>query len=127
MPIERNQTFGTILVGAQINGQAAVLILDTGSNVTIVSPEISGLRVPDLKRVGTPIKGSGFVGNARWGSVNLSIATKQWTKRRVLVEDVQTISQAYKQRVDGILGEDVLSEFEYVTIDFRSKTLTLGF
>ncbi len=126
VPIERSRVFGAILVNVQVTGKPAVLILDTGSSTTILSPEILGLNPINLKRANTPAKGSGFVGDARWGEATLVMGARIWRDRRILVEDVNDISRAYQRKIDGILGQDILNEFKYVVIDFEDKSLILG-
>lgn len=47
-----------------------------------------------------------------------------WTDHKVLVtSDFQDLSSTLKQRVDGIVGEDVLREFRSVVIDFQHHNL----
>jgi hypothetical protein len=66
VPFERSPHFGAILVSVHVNGKPAVLILHTGSNTTILSPEISGLNPAHLQHADPPRKGTGFVGDGRW-------------------------------------------------------------
>jgi Aspartyl protease len=126
VPIERSPHFGAILVSVRVNGKPAVLILDTGSNTTILSPEISGLNVARLPRAKPPRKGTGFVGDGRWGQATLSIGTRVWKDKRVLVVDTNDLSSAVQRKIDGILGQDILDEFKYVEINLEEKRLTLG-
>ena len=127
LPIERGSRFGTILVNLEVNGKPAVLILDTGSNTTILSPEISGLNLARLPRAEAPRKGTGFIGDGRWGQATLTIGTTVWRDKRVLVADTKDLSRALERKIDGILGQDVLDEFKYVAINLVEKRLTLGF
>jgi hypothetical protein len=47
--------------------------------------------------------------------------------RRVLVmDDFQVMSRSINQRVDGIIGEDVLREFDFVILDFKHLRLVLS-
>jgi Aspartyl protease len=126
VPIERGPHFGAILVTVHVNGKPAVLILDTGSNTTILSPQISGLNPAQLPRADPPRKGTGFVGDGRWGQATLTIGTTVWKDKRVLVVDTKDISFAVQRKIDGILGQDILDEFKYVEINFEEKRLTLG-
>ena len=126
LPIERSSRFGVILVNVWVNGKAAVLILDTGSNTTILSPEISGLNPARLPRAHPPRKGTGFVGDGRWGQATLTIGTIVWKDKRVLVVDTKDLSRAFQRKIDGILGQDILDEFKYVEINLEEKRLTLG-
>jgi hypothetical protein len=127
LPIERSARFGALLVSLEVNGKPAVLILDTGSNTTILSPEISGLSLPSLPRAAPPRKGTGFVGEGRWGRVTLKIGTTVWRDKQVLVVDTRDLSRALERKIDGILGQDILDEFQYVEINLVEKRLTLGF
>jgi hypothetical protein len=126
LPIERSPHFGVILVSVQVNEKPAVLILDTGSNTTILSPEISGLNPARLPRANPPRKGTGFVGDGRWGQAALTIGTTVWKDKRVLVVDTKDLSAAFQRKIDGILGQDILDEFKTVEINLEEKRLTLG-
>jgi hypothetical protein len=56
----------------------------------------------------------------------VEVGTITWPDRRVLVmNDFDEISNSMKRRVDGILGEDVLKEFDVVAIDFKHHRLVL--
>ena len=126
VPIERSPNFGAILVSVHVNGKPAVLILDTGSNTTMLSPEISGLNPAHLPHADPPRKGIGFARDGRWGQATLTIGTTVWKNRRVLVVDTKDISSAVRRKIDGILGQDILDEFKYVEINLEEKRLTLG-
>jgi hypothetical protein len=126
VPIERSPNFGAILVSVHVNGKLAVLILDTGSNTTILSPEISGLNPAHLTHADPPRKGTGFVEDGRWGQATLTIGTTVWKDKRVLVVDTKNISRAVQRKIDGILGQDILDEFKYVEINLAEKRLILG-
>lgn len=126
LSLERSPHFGAILVSVQVNGKPAVLILDTGSNTTILSPEICGLEAARLPRAERPRKGTGFVGDGRWGQATLTIGTVVWKNKRVLVVDTKDISRATQRKIDGILGQDILDDFKYVEINLEAKRLTLG-
>lgn len=126
LPIERSPNFGAILVSVLVNGKPALLILDTGSNTTILSPEICGVNLAHLPRAERPRKGTGFVGDGRWDQVTLIIGTTIWKDKRVLVVDTKDLSRATQTKIDGILGQDILDNFKYVEINLKEKRLTLG-
>lgn len=126
LPIERGAVFGEILVSIRVNGKPAVLILDTGSSTTILSPEASGLDPINLRRADPPKKGSGFVGDGRWGEATLITGARIWKDHRVLVADMKSITDAMHRKIDGILGQDILGEFKYIEIDFEHKLLVLA-
>jgi hypothetical protein len=126
VPIERSPHFGEILISVHVNGKPAILILDTGSNTTILSPEISGLNSARLPRADPPRKGTGFVEDGRWGQATLTIGTTVWKDKRVLVVDTKNLSRAVQRKIDGILGLDILDEFKIVEINLEEKRLTLS-
>ena len=126
LPIEHEKEFREILVRIVVNGRLAVLILDTGSSTTILSPEASGLNPTSLRRADPPKKGTGFVGDGRWGEATLVTGTRIWKDHRILVADMNSITDAMHRKIDGILGQDILGEFKYIEIDFKHKRLVLG-
>ena len=80
-----------------------------------------------LKLGEPPTKGTGFVnGHAYWGKVTLETGTRIWTDHKVLIEDMKNISDTIGQKIDGILGADILNEFQCVEIDFEHKLLVLS-
>jgi hypothetical protein len=124
---EVNRNFGSILIRAQVNRQPATLVVDTGSSHTILSSELLRVRPLALEHANAPAKGSGYVGSAGWAKATLEIGTITWPDRRVLVmNDFQDMSNSMKQKVDGIIGEDVLKEFDFVVIDFKHHRLVLS-
>ena len=127
IPFEMDRRFGTILVRAQVNGHPATLVVDTGSSNTILSSELLQVLPLALERANPPSKGSGHVGTAGWAKATVEIGTLRWQDRRVLVmNDFEEISKSMKQRIDGILGEDVLKELDYLSIDFKHHRLIVG-
>jgi predicted aspartyl protease len=127
IPFQVNKNFGAILIRADVNGRPATLVVDTGSSHTILSSELLQVRALALEHANTPAKGSGYVGTAGWTKATLEIGTITWRDRRVLVmDDFQDLSSSMKQRVDGIIGEDVLREFSVVVLDFKRCRLVLS-
>lgn len=126
LPIEHDAVLGATLVSVRVNGKLAVLILDTGSNTTILSPEVSGLDPGNLRRADPPKKGTGFVEDGHWGEATLVTGARIWKNHRVLVADMKSITSAMHRKIDGVLGQDILDEFKYIEIDFEHKRLVLG-
>jgi len=126
IPFERNRQFGSILVQVQVNGRPAWLLVDTGSSHTILSADIVGVNPLFLARASVPVKGSGLIGTAGWGAATIELGPIRWANRRILVmEEFREISKNMKQRVDGILGEDLLNEFASVVLDYKNHRLIL--
>ena len=124
IPFEVNRNFGSILIRAQVNGKPATLVVDTGSSHTILSSELLQVRLLASEHADAPAKGTGYVGSAGWAKATVEVGALRWPDRKVLVmNDFQEISNSMKQKVDGILGEDVLKEFDSVVIDFKHHRL----
>jgi predicted aspartyl protease len=126
IPFELNHQFGSILIEVQVNRQPARLLVDTGSSHTVLTADILEISPLFFARATVPVKGSGLTGTARWATATIDLGTIKWANRKVLVmEDFREISKSMQQRVDGILGEDVLNEFASVVIDFKNHRLIL--
>ena len=126
LPLEHDAVLGVTLVTVRVNGKPVVLILDTGSNTTILSPEASGLDPRNLRRADPPKKGTGFVVDGYWGEATLVTGARIWRNHRVLVADMTSVTGAIHRKIDGVLGQDILDEFKYIAIDFEQKRLVLG-
>lgn len=125
IPIERDRVFRVILVNILVNGKPAVVILDTGSNTTMLSPEASGLDPANLRLAFPPKLGAGFEGQRSWGLATLAIGARTWKDHRVLVADLKSLSNTMHRRIDGILGEDILGKSKYIEIDLEHNRLIL--
>jgi hypothetical protein len=126
IPFEVNRQFGSILIRAQVNGQPATLIVDTGCSHTVLSSDFLRVSPLLLEHASVPVKGQGLVGVRGWAKATMEIGAISWANREVLViDEFQEISKSMKQRVDGILGEDLLNEFGSVVIDFKHHRLVL--
>jgi len=124
IPLEVDPRFGAILVRVHVNGQSALMIVDTGSSNTIVSSDLLHVRPLALEHADTAAKGSGYRGSAAWAKATVELGDLRWPDRKVLVmDDFREISHSMKQKIDGILGEDLLQEFSSVLIDFKHQRL----
>jgi len=108
---------GMIFLDVTVNDKPAVLVLDTGSNHTMVSVQLAGVSAtlrPATMGVGVPRE-----------CVRTKIAFgtgKQFTVEPV---NLSAIGKGLPARIDGILGEDVLQEFSAVRIDFKNHVVEL--
>jgi hypothetical protein len=122
LPIEMHPEFGAILVTVKVNGKDATLLVDTGAASTFVSAKLAGVE-HELQRSRFRAD-AGMDVSGVWTRARLSLAGWQ-TTIDVKAIDCAPISQRFKRRIDGILGQDVLRSFGRVTIDFKAKTLEL--
>jgi hypothetical protein len=109
---------------ARINDRPAVLIVDTGSDRTIVSPRLL-VSQEESRKFKVFFLAAHRKAVSVWGKANLQLGHKIWKGQLVVVQDEGEIQNAFEQQVDGILGQDILGQFRRVTIDSETHTLTL--
>jgi len=120
----RERAFGNILLCVEVNGIAGLMILDTGSSATFVSPRLAGVARPDLSVSITPRKGLGRVSSGQWAEATIHLGNRRWINRPVVVDDFGPLSDALGWKIDGIFGEDLLRQYRSVLIDYETNTVT---
>ena len=115
-----------ILVRGLVDGKPVLLILDTGASCTILARELVRLAPGALASSRFSADGPGLNANGRYTEANVELAGRLWRNRIVVGMNMDEVSKAYGRRIDGLLGQDLLREFERITIDFRSKRLILS-
>jgi hypothetical protein len=121
LPIQRQHVSGMLIVEAVVNGHPVHLIVDTGATVTLLSREALNAAAPG----GSGFLSAGFLARARGIEVDLRLDSRRWPRRLVGVADLSQIREVLGANIDGLLGEDVLSEFTSMQIDYKARTLTL--
>ena len=125
VPFEYSKAFGLMLIRVEVDGKAAVMVLDTGSNETIVSPRLVIVKQLSSKNEVAMAKGSGYSGSGVVATAFLRIGPLLPKNCEILVVDLSDLSKTLGQQVDGILGMSVLKEFEIVSVDLRHHKLVL--
>jgi hypothetical protein len=125
IPFQFNRAFGLMLIRAEVNGKPAVLILDTGSNHTIIGSRFADVATPTLKDTVSSEKGSGFSGTGVFTKASLKVGSLVWRDRRILTMDMKEVSKSLGENIDGFVGMDFLNEFEIVVVDLRQHKLIL--
>ena len=125
IPFEYSRAFGLMLIKVEVNGKPAVMVLDTGSNETIVSPRLVIVKQLSSKDAVAMAKGSGYSGAGVVATAFLTIGPLNPKNCEILVVDMSGLSKTLGQQVDGILGMSVLKEFEIVSVDLRHHKLIL--
>lgn len=115
---------GMVLLDAEVNGKPAVLLLDTGADFTLISPQASGLSKARLRAL-TATQTTGANGEYVKARVDLKLAEQRWVDRAVLVMDLSEASKRLGTRIDGFVGADLLQEFSAVRIDFKNHLVEL--
>ena len=126
VPFEIEASQSAILVRGLVDGKPVLLILDTGASCTILARELVRLTPGSLAASRFSEEGPGLNANGRYTEATLEIAGRRWRNRSVVGMKMAEVSKAYGRRIDGLLGQDLLREFERVTIDFRSRRLLLS-
>ena len=125
IPFEYSRAFGLMLIKVEVNGKPAVMVLDTGSNETIVSPRLVIVKQLSSKDAVAMAKGSGYSGAGVVATAFLTIGPLNPKNCEILVVDMSGLSKTLGQPVDGVLGMRVLKEFESVSVDLRHHKLVL--
>jgi gag-polyprotein putative aspartyl protease len=102
VPFEYSRAFGLMLIKVEVNGKPAKMVLDTGSNETIVSPRLVIVKQLSSKDVLAMAKGSGYSGTGVIATAFLSIGPLNPKNCQILVVDLSNLSKTLGQEVDGI-------------------------
>jgi hypothetical protein len=125
IPFDVHRTKSVLLVEAQVNGKKARLILDTGASSTLLSIDLgSGARLAAESRFAR--RGPGIYAEASWSEVDLTVGSRKWSGFPIGWMDFAAVREIYGREVDGILGQDLMQEFDSVVIDYRARTVTLS-
>jgi predicted aspartyl protease len=126
LPFEIEASQAAILVRGAVDGKPVLLILDTGASCTILARELVRLAPGALASSRFSSEGPGLNANGRYTEATLELGDRRWRNRIVVGMKMDEVSRAYGRRIDGLLGQDVLREFDRITIDFRAKRLVLS-
>jgi len=108
-----------ILLDGQVNDKPATLLLDTGADNSLISPEAAGLTAVKVRTL-TANKTTGANGDYGKGRVDLRLAEQHWIERTVLIMDLSQASKRLGTRIGGFVGQDVLREFSAARIDYKA-------
>jgi predicted aspartyl protease len=115
-----------MMVEAVVNGKPANLIVDTGADQTVVSPELAGLNQVDLVTAAFSSRGAGLRADAIVQEADLKLTSSKSFRIPVMVMRLENVSKLYGVKVDGLIGQDVLSRYGKIAIDYQNKRIDLG-
>jgi hypothetical protein len=113
-----------ILLEATVNGTLAVLLLDTGANNSLVSPQAAGIPTVKLHTMQST-GGTGSEGQYAKSRIDLRLGSHHWIDREILVMDLSDVSKRAGTKIDGFLGQDILQTFKSVRIDYKAHVIEL--
>jgi hypothetical protein len=115
---------GLLRVTIRLNHTPRVFILDTGALMSLVSPEASGLSPAERSKLRKiKLYGAGGSGTeVRVATIKFTLGERTITGE-VMVAEMESLRLPDKS--DGILGSDVLRQFNKVVIDYKAHILTV--
>jgi len=125
VPFELDEDRGGIVVPLAANGHRGSALLDTGAGHTVVSTDLLGTAAGLPPGEFSPER-PGLVATRMWIAVELRVAGVSVGRHRVQLMDMSEVSRVYRRRVDGLLGQDVLTRFGRVVIDFEARRIHLA-
>jgi predicted aspartyl protease len=125
IPFRFGEAFRVMLIEGEINGTHTWLVVDTGSNRTVLSAKAARVMTLGLGQRVRPVDGSGYVGNGAYLNATLKVGDQVWRDRQIVVMDLEDMSKSMGLEVGGLLGMDFLSEFDEVVVDVRGQRLIL--
>jgi len=112
-----------LLVQATINGKQATLILDSGAQNLTITPELAN----GLRPLGK-VEHHGIGGKTESTVVAVQVRLGGVTFPNCLAgtQDLRAVSSGLGVKIDGLIGESVLSQFKTITIDYTNHMLYLN-
>ena len=102
-------------------------MLDTGSSVTMLSPDTAASFPVDAVNPASHRSIVGIDGSTHSvGSVTVGLDFGRTTVvTQATVAELTGLSKVLHTKLDGVLGQDVLLQFSRVTIDYKNKQMIL--
>jgi hypothetical protein len=116
-----DKSTGTILVDALVNGEAVVMILDTGASHSMFDASAFGLSAVQLQVARMKSRGLGLDADVVWRTADFEIGEQAWKQQPIEVADLHLLSKIYGRKIGGIVGQDVLRSFVSVQINYKGQ------
>jgi len=112
---------GWILIPAKVNGHLGSFVLDTGATDSFVSPKLIG---ENMAGASSRTSYLGGVELFRQISATVSLGDTN-LNLQILLTSTERVGVLAKTRIDGIIGLNVLSQYQKVTLDLKAQTIVL--
>jgi len=125
LPFETVKTAKLMIVRVTIAGKTGDFLFDTGDELTLVDREFVGSPKPKQDKDGAHPDGQSGITTVKWADVGPMCLEKFCLeKRRVGIAELGVFPRLGR-RIDGILGQDLLREFDEVSINYKTEVVTL--
>jgi predicted aspartyl protease len=125
VPFQLSPLRGMILIEVRVDNRPRTFLIDTGATFTVVDRSLFSVSDYELKQARFDWGGAGLAFEAVIRTAAVQIGAHRWSERQLLVTDIASLAETYGRKIDGLLGQDALSEFASVTIDYARRVLTL--
>jgi len=115
---------GMVFVPVKVNGSDVLLMLDTGATNTVVSPKAVHVPVNAASQMATVTEGHQQV-NVAVARLDVKLGEARIDSAVVVLTDLSPAQAARYGKFDGLLGQNVLSQFKSVRIDYQNKVIEL--
>ena|ERR1700679_3536408 len=116
-----DKSTGTILVDASVDGQAVVMILDTGASHSMFDAGIFGVSAVQLQEARMKGRGLGLDADVVVRTADFEIGEEAWNRQPIEIADLHPLSKIYGRKIGGIIGQDVLRSFVSVQINYKGQ------
>jgi hypothetical protein len=115
---------GLVFVPVKVNGSDVLLMLDTPATNSVVSP----------KAVHVPVNAAGQIATVTEGHQQVNVAVARLDVKLgdaridcvvVVLADLNPAQTARYGKFDGLLSQNILSQFKSVRIDYQNKVIEL--
>ena len=114
-----------ILVKGKVNGNAALFLLDTGANRTIISTRVYGKALLPIPRLPRKPNSLGLKGYSVRRPADLMLGEHVWIGQTVSVMDLDELKAMLDLDFDGLIGQDILRQFRSVRIDYHTHVIEM--
>lgn len=112
---KRHNLFLIVLI---VQDRPRNFIVDTGSGITI----LDRTSFVDLPVLGDPVLANTLSGESRLDIVRAEFSVgDEHIQQEVFRSDMSGMSRSIGIKIDGVLGQDILSHFSSVTFDYKSR------